>query len=361
MKITFEEVLVKYCIETKMDCEIKNNMNTCKKSDLKGVYSFFEDSIVSFPEKYNGSISLCKFVVNTKLLVEVYLTRLLSAITNSPMLVAKKLVNDIIEECVDIQKCDYIFQKGKEVESAFRLFLNNSLRKSELIVHQLLDEKFGYLIKHIFTKSPQKEVAKITLALKSLIKDLSDEPLKFLRLLLFQKVTDLVQFYDDTEKLYFYFIDEYTGKVVQTSAFTLDSNNKLDIFMNLLPSLYLSMGSFCTKDISSGILKMIGRDKHFERNHWNLISGYRLDLDSLPLDTHIDSLCTVIGEMTESDEYSSHSSILFDNFSYLKSFIESVNTDHNYSGMKRLIYSKSGDVLWALPDSEEIILSHKTH
>jgi len=163
-----------------------------------------------------------------------------------------------------------------------------------------------------------------------------------------------VHFYDTSDNLYFYFIDEYNGRPVPKSVNQINTTQKLDILMNLFPSLYISVRSNCSPDIALGVTKLVGLvTQDTDENNWlSMITKCDIDLHLFSLPLQIRELHITINSLRDVDEDTNISFLLQRDFAYLKLFIETKIQDGNYYGLQR-ICDNNNAILWTIVQEEK--------
>ena len=312
------------------------------------------------PANLSGVVALCERAVNRTINAEKALATLLQTYVKEPEKAAKKIILDTVQEYVDIEACADVVKRAKDAELAFAALLSNMVDNPKSSAKRVVNEKFGDILDQNFCMSLTTEVPVLDIALEKLIQTFYHNPSEALSQILTSKVEELIDFYDASQDLYCYIVDEYTSKPLTHTSYKVADEHKFTTFTNLLPAIFLTLKAACAINIVEGISELVGlKVDQMNDNYWYRISQFHLEsIHDHCIIGDFTMLQFSIDRLSEVDSDADIVPIASNYRRYLMDFVESTDKSKEFGGIHRLKFDER--ILWATADSEKQIMATKT-
>lgn len=295
-------------------------------------------------------IDICQGIVSRAKNAEAILREIIDDAVQDRVSVAEKIVNDVLERYVNIDACKEVVSKANATGEAFALFLNNDdVGGVEKFSKQMVNEKYEAVLGSDFCSESISYKMDVEMALFGLIKDFTENPAAKSRQLLQDSIEELTKFFGESEKLFFYFIDEITGCPVRHCH-----PHEIEFYSLrfLLPCMRLSLKSMCATNVAFGLASQLGLKHEQIPQDWKKVLAeskgwFTNDVTINECDLFQGVVESVFTKSTRSYSVKDRHALFY----RYEQFLLEQDPQRNYGGLHRLFLT-SKQVLWSTCDVE---------
>ena len=305
---------------------------------------------------FSHSIFLCEDLVNLAMNATSCIKDMIEGILNEAEIIAETMVNVKISNYVDIHQCKRMMKKIKEAQEMFEQVFDGIVSESTKNTKEVVYDQLESIVDRSFQDMIIRNHSGITKMLNDLVLSFSKNPVMVCKQLLAEEVEEVIKVF--REKAYFYFVDEYDGKII-TSDEKYPIEIGIDLARTLLPSMGIVINYACRVKSYDGLGSLVGLEQN-EATFRNNLSILQLIEKTLDQESSSEEFTTLQNAANFDTIIQGKKSIDFEqggvnSFRILQNFVEKKDPYSKYARMVRL---KTADefILWTSKEGAKKVI-----